>query len=349
MGIYDDLKRQKQALDVELSAAVRIALVGKGGSGKSSLVNALVGKEVCPIGVETDMTTEAKPVNHHGITFVDLPGYGTTRFPPDSFATEFRIDDYDLFICVANGKFLEEDEHFFNRYLKGKKPAILVRTHVDTLKQRGKSREELQADIAADVRTRFGQSAPLFFVDSVDGEGIATVQDAVYERLGAAKQQRWVCAAAILSEQMLARKRDIAERVVWANAGAAAANAINPVPGLDVSIDIAILVEMGVLIRRAYGLDEQSLRKYEAMAGAAAGLARVVLGYIGQDAIITLLKRVASRQIAKEAVKWVPVVGQAVAAMLGFGIAKLVGDQMVKDCHALAEEILREGLQLPPG
>ena len=343
MSIWDEVKKKKKKqLDEELQAEVRVALVGKGGAGKSSLVNGLVGRDICDVGVETDVTVDAEPVRHEGLVFVDLPGYGTKRFAPDSFAEKFSVDDYDLFLLVANDKFQEPDEQFFKKYLQRAKPAILVRTHVDTLKQRGKTNQELRDNIRTDVHERFGSATPLYFVDSVDGEGIAELNLNLRKLLPEAKRARWTQCAAATSEEMLNAKRALAERVVWRYSAAAAANGLNPIPGTDVALDFKIFLEMSKKIRTIYGLDDAALKHYEELAGTVAQIAGRAAAMIGKDALLALLKRYAGRQAAKSAAKWIPVVGQAVAASVGFGTAKLAGDHLVGECHKIAADILSE-------
>ena len=342
MSIWDEVKKEKKQLDEELQAEVRVALVGKGGAGKSSLVNGLAGRDICDVGVETDVTVDAEPVRHEGLVFVDMPGYGTKRFAPDSFAEKFSVDDYDLFLLVANDKFQEPDEQFFKKYLKHAKPAILVRTHVDTLKQRGKTNQELRDNIRTDVHERFGSATPLYFVDSVDGEGIAELNLNLRKLLPEAKRARWTQCAAATSEEMLNAKRALAERVVWRYSAAAAANGLNPIPGTDVALDFKIFLEMSKKIRTIYGLDDAALKHYEELAGTVAQIAGRAAAMIGKDALLALLKRYAGRQAAKSATKWIPVVGQAVASFVGFLTAKLAGDHLVGECHKIAADILSE-------
>ncbi|MFZ9521804.1 MAG: GTPase, partial [Silvanigrellaceae bacterium] len=80
-GTSRSFEDQLQTLD---NTEVRIALLGRSGTGKSSLMNALVGERVAASGaVET--TTTAQEYNINGLVFVDLPGGGTTRFPFDEY------------------------------------------------------------------------------------------------------------------------------------------------------------------------------------------------------------------------------------------------------------------------
>jgi GTP-binding protein EngB required for normal cell division len=85
-----------------------IALVGRGGAGKSSLINRMLGRKVCEVGVFTDQTQRAEKHEWKQVIFVDLPGYGTRSFSLDRVMTECNISSFDMFLWCASDKFLEE-------------------------------------------------------------------------------------------------------------------------------------------------------------------------------------------------------------------------------------------------
>ena len=101
MGIIEDSEKLKQEIDQEEKDLLKIALFGQPGSGKSSLINAIVGKDVAKASQRTDATTDiAEVCAYHGLIFVDLPGYGTAKFPENEFLAKFNIQKFDLFLCV---------------------------------------------------------------------------------------------------------------------------------------------------------------------------------------------------------------------------------------------------------
>ena len=57
-----------------------------------------------------------------------------------------------------------------------------------------------------------------------------------------------------------------------------------------------------------------------------------------------LLKSFAGRQAVKTFAKYIPFIGQAIAAGLGYAITSNVGNSYLSDCHELAEEILNNKL-----
>jgi GTP-binding protein EngB required for normal cell division/uncharacterized protein (DUF697 family) len=342
MGILDEAERLKNLLTDQEKTRVRIALFGQPGAGKSSLINALVGKKVATVGVRTDTTTGKAMFEHEGLEFWDLPGYGTERFPAETFWERFEIPSFDLFLCVFEDKFHSADGPFYRRLLSGGRAVILVRQKQDALWQDGFSTAELEAEILQDARQQTGvQDIPVRFVSTKTGVGMAELEQAIRATLDAAKADRWARSAKAWSEGALQAKRKACERYVYIAAGLAAANALNPIPGLDVALDLGTLAGLLTTIRTSYGLDDAKLHAMAALAPVVKPLADKLLQFATKDGLLMLLKQVAKRETVKELAKYVPIVGQAIAAGVGFALTVGVGKQFLDTCHEAASEILK--------
>ena len=90
-----------------------IGIFVKRNAGKSSLINAVCGREAVKTGELMEPTTDAVVVENGDVTFIDLPGYGTDGFPEEAFLERFRPFQYDLFLCIFSGKLTEADTEFF--------------------------------------------------------------------------------------------------------------------------------------------------------------------------------------------------------------------------------------------
>ena len=111
--INDDLNKWK-------SQIVNIAIIGRSGTGKSTLINSLRGlgardennPDYCKVG-NTQCTMEVKgpfefPSNRN-IGLYDLPGSGTKEFPLEQYPDKVDMDKYDAFVLISTERFLKED------------------------------------------------------------------------------------------------------------------------------------------------------------------------------------------------------------------------------------------------
>src|SRR5690554_7111450 len=71
------------------------------------------------------------------------------------------------------------------------------------------------------------------------------------------KKERFIADINITSENILKEKRIIAKKIVVRHSALAAANGLNPIIGLDISLDVALLVKMSKEVQTIYGLNEE--------------------------------------------------------------------------------------------
>ena len=149
-----------------------------------------------------------------------------------------------------------------------------------------------------------------------------------------------------------ATRRDIVQlasecrRLVTRRALISAGASVVPLPGVDVAVDITVLLKMIEQINQRFGLTPEQIEQlaphrrlfaYKAvMAVGSALVGRIVT----REVVIKVLKTVGVRLSAKQAAKYVPFAGQAVAASLSFTALKALGDRHVDDCVRVAETLL---------
>jgi uncharacterized protein (DUF697 family) len=136
--------------------------------------------------------------------------------------------------------------------------------------------------------------------------------------------------------------RKLATRRALISAGAS----VVPLPGVDIVIDISVLMSMIEDINAAFGLTPEQIERlaprrklfaYKAvMAVGSSLIGRVVT----RELVIRVLKTVGVRLTAKQAARAVPVAGQVVAASLSFAALKYLGDRHIEDCVRVADTLL---------
>ena len=324
-----------------------IAVFGQPGAGKSSLINLLIGEEKATVGLETDTTVKAEYYESNGLLFVDLPGYGTENFPKETYFDRFDVQSFDLFLCVTSGKFHQADSEFF-RALKAKgKVCIFVENKHDGMWQKGAEIYDLESRKISDISNHVGEQVNVIFTSCKEKSGIDVLENEIVKNLDDAKRERWLRSAKAYSIEFLHNKRVACESHVAKAAWASAANGLNPVPGADIAVDITVLYKLFKEIRDDYGLSDTSLgRMKESSIPVVGRLANNVVKYAAQEGIMILLKQYAGRQTVKAVSKYIPYVGQAISAGLGYAITSNVGESYLDDCHKLAEEELKNNLSI---
>ena len=122
----------------------------------------------------------------------------------------------------------------------------------------------------------------------------------------------------------------------------AAASAI-PVPGLDWAVDAALLSRLVPAINAEFGLTPQQLdslpaHKREQVQKALAMVGSVLVGkLITRDLVIRMAQAAGKRLTIKQAAKYVPLAGQAVAAVMGYTALRYLGEEHIKDCVRVAQ------------
>lgn len=117
-----------------------------------------------------------------------------------------------------------------------------------------------------------------------------------------------------------------------------------PVPGLDWAVDAALLARLVPAINAEFGLTPAQLdllptHKREQVQKALAMVGSVVIGkFVTRDLVIRMAQTVGKRLTARQAAKYVPLAGQAMAALMGYTAIRYLGEEHIKDCVRVARE-----------
>ena len=337
----ESIKEKLQGIDEK---NVTIVLFGQPGSGKSSLINAVCGREAVKTGEETDTTKDAVVVEHGDVTFIDLPGYGTEGFPEEAFLEKFQPFQYDLFLCVFSDKLRAADTRFFRLLEAMKKPCIFVRNKLDLIYDEGRTLEESEEAIRRDVAFQLGSDAfDLVFVSTRKGawQGIGHLNDVIMSKMNEARREKYILTAEARTREQLEAKKTAAMSFVRRSATYSAYNGLNPLMVVDMTVDLLILYQMYGCIRDAFGITPEvihSSRKVSLRDKA------MVLGGMSREGIKVIIKTLGRKFAARSFLKAVPVVGQAASALLGYQLVRQAGLAYIEACYGLARERLLDEL-----
>lgn len=125
-----------------------------------------------------------------------------------------------------------------------------------------------------------------------------------------------------------------------------------PIPGLDWAVDAALLSRLVPRISQEFGLSVEQLdalepSRREGIQKAVAIVGSVLIGkLVTREMVIRLVQKVATRMAAKQVSKFVPILGTATAAALGYAALRFLGEQHIRDCIRVAQN---SDVDLPVG
>ncbi|MCH3949952.1 MAG: 50S ribosome-binding GTPase [Acidaminococcus sp.] len=326
---------------------IKICLFGQPGAGKSSLVNELTGKKLAKVSEVTDTTQEAQIIETDDVVYVDLPGYNTARFPAHSYFSTFDPLQYDLFLCVFAGKLSDADTDFFNRLTSLGRVCIFVRNKKDGLPRNEEELADAEYAIRNDVFHKVGPQATIVFTScrknwgTAETRGIPELQSAIIDHLLPARRDRYVRHIKAYTEQTLLAKRRAADKLVRRYTALAAANGLNPVLGMDATIDEHILRNMYQGIRDAFSLGAWDVPPE----GKAPALIRKMAGGVTGERLSKALGLLLRKKAGERAAKLLPVAGAATAMGINAGSMYYIGKQYVRTCYDFADKRLQTEIQ----
>lgn len=138
--------------------------------------------------------------------------------------------------------------------------------------------------------------------------------------------------------------RALVTRRAMVSGGAAAL----PVPGMDIGVDVAILVKLLPEISRQFGLTAEQIQtldpamKQRVLVLAGTVGSELIGKFITKQLIVQILKRVGIRVSVKSVTKFMPIVGSALSASISFTAMRMLGNGHVNDCYEVAKRLLLE-------
>lgn len=139
--------------------------------------------------------------------------------------------------------------------------------------------------------------------------------------------------------------RDECKTMVTKRAGLSAGAAVIPIPGMDIGADVSLLVEMIPAINRKFGLTPEQIdgldpQVQKILLVAISSVGSGLIGkFVTKELVLQVLKRLGLRVATKSMAKFVPILGQALAAGISFGAMRMVGNSHVDDCYEVAKKL----------
>lgn len=256
---------------------LNVAVTGMSGAGKSTFVNAIRGipnsdPRAAPTGV-TETTMSPVKYDHPTMPNVkiwDLPGVGTTNHQAKNYIKRMKFENYDVFIIITSERFKENDVSLAKAVLKKKKLYYFIRSKIDNDIYAEQLRSQLsEPQVLANIRwdclkhLRDLGNPKVFLISSFHLEkyDFSDLVETLRKDLPENKRLALIQSLPVYSTEVLSMKKKHFDKMIWLTAFAAGAVAINPLPGLSLACDFAILLNFFGKVHRTFGIDEESLQR----------------------------------------------------------------------------------------
>ncbi|MDP4096202.1 hypothetical protein OIN60_05380 [Paenibacillus sp. P96] len=121
-----------------------------------------------------------------------------------------------------------------------------------------------------------------------------------------------------------------------------------PLPGADIFADVGILMQLLPDINAKFGLSERELSGMDTetksmVYGLITSVGSKLIGrVITREIILHLLQKIGLRIATKQAARLVPLLGQGLAAALGFTAMRMIGNRHIDECYEVARRLMEQ-------
>ncbi|XP_050786116.1 interferon-inducible GTPase 5-like isoform X1 [Gopherus flavomarginatus] len=336
------------------SHTLSIAVTGESGSGKSSLINAMLGRHAGDEGAaETGMLdTMMEPMAYPdpflpGITFWDMPGMGTAYFPLNTYCEQLNLSRFDFFIIVGSQRFRSEHARLVCEIQRMGKRFYFVRSKADmdldaSRRQRPSSyneerileqiREDCRGGIAAE-----GVDHPKVFVVSSwepNRYDFPLLRQTLQTELLHLKRDAFLLSLTAVASPIINEKKATLKGEIWKTALFSCLLAVIPIPGLAFLCTFFSFKKHLFQYYSSFGVDDRALSALARQVGNPVWELTAVMTSLGTTPM-TALKLLADSvgaavMVAEYSWKRLPVFG----AMVSGGVALVTTYFMLRKCLA---------------
>ncbi|XP_070699112.1 interferon-inducible GTPase 5-like [Pempheris klunzingeri] len=358
----------QEYLDEQNNIPLNIAITGESGSGKSTFVNAFRGVDdsdegAAPTGcVETTMEVTPYPhPNYPNVTLWDLPGMGTDKFPADKYLEHVGFEKFDFFIIISASRFKENDTKLAQEIQKMGKKFYFVRSKIDNdlraeRRKKGFNEEKTLTEIRENCfEGLHGDSPQVFLMSSFDLKlyDFSLLHETLEKQLPSHKRNALLFAMPNTSLEIINKKKEVFQAQIKYYATTSAVGAAVPIPGLSISVDLALLVGALTHYVIGFGLDVKSLQRLADNSQVPLkDLIDVIISpltakKITPDLVMKLLCQcasIAALMVAEEGSRFIPIIGIPAAIALSFtttnrALSSFL-DMLAEDAHRIFKKAL---------
>ncbi|XP_008300373.1 interferon-inducible GTPase 5-like [Stegastes partitus] len=359
-------------LEKQDNIPLNIAITGECGSGKSTFVNAIRGIKnsddgAAPTGcVETTIEVTAYPhPNYPNVTFWDLPGIGTTRFPAHQYLKHVKFEKFDFFIIISADRFRENDVKLAQKIQKMKKKFYFVRSKIDhNIRDERRSQRNFNEEMTLKrmrdnciqgLQQQGFEDPQVFLVSSFDLHlyDFSLLHETLERELPAHKRDALLFTMPNINREIIIKKKKAFQAKIKYFACLSALVAGVPVPVLSTTVDLGMMVTVVLKYVLGFGLDKPSLQRLADRTGVpyenlvAVIKSPLALKKINVDRLLKVISQVTVAgllMVAEEGTRFIPLFGIPITMALSFtatyGILSFFLNSLAEDAQRVFEKSL---------
>ncbi len=260
--------RESLSLDIEEEAISRLAIVGPVNSGKSTLVNLLLGERVSPVTAVPGTTKEVITQRLGPFTVMDTPGFGEVGGVERGDTALEALREADVAVLLFDGAagLRKGDYDLYQRLKAEKRPIVVALNKIDLIGQ------DLEL-VLNDAQSKLGVS--VVPISAKKGTNVASIL------LPRIIEMRPALAVALGRELPLYRRRMV-RSVIRNTSMLNLLIGMEPIPFLDIPLLLASQMRMTLRIATIYGESMGPERAKELITTIAGG---VLLRYAAQQVL----------------------------------------------------------------
>jgi small GTP-binding protein len=284
-GLLNTLDLNALNREIESDLQARVAIVGTVNSGKSTLLNHLIGKSVSKVSDLPGTTTTNIAKAFGPFELVDTPGFGdpSQSQRADTARAAMRAADVIMLLIDATMGVRQIDLDLFNELVHSSRPLVVALNKMDLVAREANA-------VISTVESRLGRS-----VIPISGRTGLNISEQLIPRLVDEHQPLAVALGRALPEY----RSMLAEKIIRKAATVSMLAGFEPIPGIDIPI---LLLGQARLVLRLAALYGENLTMQMA-----------------RELIVTIAGGVVARYLGEQAAKFLPGPGWLISA--GFAAA----------------------------